>query len=78
MSKFEILTGTNIQAARKLRAKVLDTPNPLNPFWSPSFDFEPVQREFFGRFEVALMLREILEELAGNDSDSILEAIETN
>jgi len=77
MHKFEILTGTNIQAARKLNAEVKSTPNPLNPFWCPLFDFDPVQREFYGRFDLALTLRETLEQLAGSDSDSILEAIET-
>lgn len=77
MIKFEILTGTNIRAARELNAKCNEAPNPLNPFWTPLFDFEKVQREFYGRFDLALSLRETLEELAGSDSDTILEALET-
>lgn len=58
-------------------AECKETPNPLNPFWTPVFEFDPVQREFYGRFELALTLRETLEELAGSDSDSILEALES-
>ena len=77
MKKFEILTGTNIEAARELKAAAEANTKDFNPFWSSAMEFEPVQREFYGRFLLALSLRETLEELAGGSADDVLDALES-